>query len=301
MTTPKNPVVAIDGPAGSGKSTVARLVAEALGLPALDTGAMYRAVTWAVLDAGIDPGDAQTVIGLAQSLDLDVGPPVRVGGRDVNDAIRTAEVTAAVSGVAAVPEVRVRLVAAQREWIEVHGGGVVEGRDIGTVVAPDALLKIYLVASEEERARRRQREDDQRADTAPGPMASDRLLGGVSDRHGGPRPPKAGSTPAEGGASGGTPAEGGASSGTPAEGGPSGGTPAEGGTGDTPAEGGAGDLDATQAAIRRRDAIDSGRAASPLAAADDAVVLDTTDLSVDGVVAEVLARYRAALDTAERP
>jgi len=227
MTTPKNPVVAIDGPAGSGKSTVARAVAEALGFPTLDTGAMYRALTWAVLDAGIDPADAPAVIAVAERLDLDVGPPVRVGGRDVNDAIRSAEVTAAVSTVAAVPEVRVRLVAAQREWIEVHGGGVVEGRDIGTVVAPDAVLKVYLVASEEERARRRQRQDD------------------VSEA--------------------------------------------------------AGDLDATQAAIRRRDAIDSGRAASPLAAADDAVVLDTTGLSVDGVVAEVLARYRAAVAAAERP
>jgi cytidylate kinase len=232
--TPKNPVVAIDGPAGSGKSTVARAVAEALGLPALDTGAMYRALTWAVLDAGIDPGDAAAVAALADRLDLDVGPPVRVGGRDVNDAIRTAEVTAAVSVVAAVPEARVVLVAAQREWIEVHGGGVVEGRDIGTVVAPDAVLKIYLVASEEERARRRLRQDD---------------VIEVASEDSGP----------------------------------------------------GSELDATQAALRRRDAIDSGRAASPLAAADDAVVLDTTGLSVDGVVAEVLARYRAALEAAERP
>jgi CMP/dCMP kinase len=238
MTTLKNPVVAIDGPAGSGKSTVARAVADALGLPALDTGAMYRALTWAVLDAGIDPADATAVNAVAGRLELDVGPPVRVAGRDVNDAIRSAEVSAAVSVVAAVPEARVLLVAAQREWIEVHGGGVVEGRDIGTVVAPDALLKIYLVASEEERARRRQRQDDRLSRDA----------------------------------------------------------------GETEGEGeGSGDLDATQAAIRRRDAIDSGRAASPLAAADDAVVLDTTGLSVDGVVAEVLARYRAALETAERP
>jgi CMP/dCMP kinase len=227
MTSPKTPVVAIDGPAGSGKSTVARAVAEALGLPALDTGAMYRALTWAVLDEGIDPGDAPSVVALAERFDLDVGPPVRVDGRDVNDAIRTSDVSAAVSVVAAVPEARVILVRAQREWIAVHGGGVVEGRDIGTVVAPDALLKIYLVASEEERARRRQRQDD------------------VSE--------------------------------------------------------GSGDLDATQAAIRRRDAIDSGRAASPLAAADDAVVLDTTGLSVEGVVAEVLRRYRDALEAAERP
>jgi len=239
-------VVAIDGPAGSGKSTVARLVAEALGLPALDTGAMYRALTWAVLEAGIDPSDAPAVTGVAHALDLDVGPPVRVGGRDVNDAIRSAEVSAAVSVVAAVPEVRVRLVAAQREWIEAHGGGVVEGRDIGTVVAPDAVLKIYLVASEEERARRRRRQDD----VAEGPVA----------------PPPAGGAGAAPGEAGGAPA-----------------------------------LDATLAAIRRRDTIDSTRAASPLAAADDAVVLDTTGLSVDGVVAEVLARYKAAVEAAARP
>lgn len=219
-------VVAIDGPAGSGKSTVARKVAEALGLPALDTGAMYRALTWAVLDEGIDPADAAAVAALAERLDLEVGPPVLVGGRNVNDAIRAADVSAAVSVVAAVPEARVILVRAQREWIAVHGGGVIEGRDIGTVVAPDALLKIYLVASEEERARRRQEQDG--AAEAPG------------------------------------------------------------------------DLDATQAAIRRRDAIDSGRAASPLTAAEDAVVLDTTGLSVDGVVKEVLRRYHAALEAAQR-
>src|SRR2546421_9906282 len=123
MTTPKNPVVAVDGPAGSGKSTVARAVAEALGLPALDTGAMYRALTWAVLDAGIDPADAPAVIGVAQGLDLDVGPPVRVGGRDVNDAIRTAAVSAAGAVVAAVPEGRTPLVAGPPEGIEGHGGG----------------------------------------------------------------------------------------------------------------------------------------------------------------------------------
>jgi len=256
LSTPKNPVVAIDGPAGSGKSTVARAVAEALGLPALDTGAMYRALTWAVLDAGVDPADAPAVTGVAQRLDLEVGPPVRVGGRDVNDAIRTAAVSAAVSVVAAVPEVRVQLVAAQREWIEVHGGGVVEGRDIGTVVAPDAVLKIYLVASEEERARRRRHQDDA-AD-----VADDRLSGGVTDRQAGPRPPEAGAGGAPAGAEG---------------------------------------LDPTLAAIRRRDAIDSGRDASPLAVAEDAVVLDTTGLSVEGAVAEVLARYRAALEGAERP
>jgi len=258
VTVPKNPVVAIDGPAGSGKSTVARAVADALGLPVLDTGAMYRAVTWAVLDAGVDPGDREAVIGVAEGLDVDVGPPVLVGGRNVNDAIRSAEVTAAVSAVAAVPEVRVRLVAAQREWIEVHGGGVVEGRDIGTVVAPDAVLKVYLVASEEERARRRQRQDD--VAEAPG-ADSGPLLEGVTHADGAPHAPEGR---------------------------------------------GAGEADdrsalaATLEAIRRRDTIDSTRAASPLAVAADAIVLDTTGLSVDGVVAEVLSRYRAAVADAER-
>src|SRR5690554_5179930 len=106
MTTPKNLVVAIDGPAGSGKSTVARKVAEALGLPALDTGAMYRALTWAVLDAGIDPSDTAAVIDLAHRFRLDVGPPVIVDGHDVTEAIRTPAVSQAVSVVAAVPEVR---------------------------------------------------------------------------------------------------------------------------------------------------------------------------------------------------
>lgn len=259
MSTPKNPVVAIDGPAGSGKSTVARRVAEALGLPALDTGAMYRAVTWAVLDGGLDPTDAAAVTAVARAIDLDVGPPVLVGGRDVNDAIRTAEVSAAVSLVAAVPEVRALLVAAQREWIEVHGGGVVEGRDIGTVVVPDAVLKVYLVASEEERARRRLRQDDV-VETADATPVRGGLLELSTDREGGSDAPKAGGTPdAESSAA----------------------------------------FDTTLAAIRRRDAIDSGRAASPLAVADDAVVLDTTDSSVDGVVAEVLARYRAVVSAVD--
>ena len=141
-------------------------------------------------------------------------------------------VSATVSVVAAVPEVRVGLVRAQQEWIAVHGGGVVEGRDIGTVVAPDALLKIYLEASEEERARRRLRQDESAEVAEPDEEAG---------------------------------------------------------------------LAATQAALRRRDSIDSGRAASPLAVAEDAVVLDTTGLSVEGVVDEVLRRYRAALETAECP
>jgi cytidylate kinase len=211
-----NPVLAIDGPAGSGKSTVARSVAAALGLPVLETGAMYRAVTWAVLREGIDPGAEAEVALLAGKLRIEAAERVTLDGEDITEAIRSAEVTAHVSAVAAHPEVRTILVAAQRAWIAGHGAAVVEGRDIGTVVAPDAVLKVYLAASDEERARRRHRQD----------------TGALSD------------------------------------------------------------TDATLDDIRRRDLIDSTRADSPLAVADDAVVVDTTDCTPDQVVAEVVGLYR---------
>jgi CMP/dCMP kinase len=211
-------VLAIDGPAGSGKSTVARAVAGQLGLPILETGAMYRALTWAVLADGCDPDDGDAVAALAGRVRIEVADGVLVDGKEVTADIRTPEVNAAVSAVSAVPDARVALIARQRAWIDVHGGGVVEGRDIGTVVAPDAVLKIFLVASEEERARRRLAQD-QREET----------------------------------------------------------------------------LSETRAAIRRRDTLDSGRATSPLVAAADAVVLDTTGRSVDDIVAEIIDRYRAAL------
>jgi cytidylate kinase len=152
-------VVAIDGPSGSGKSTVARAVADALGLDVLDTGAMYRAVTLAALDAGVDPGDADAVSALARAARLEVGETVHLDGRDVTVAIRSPEVTAAVSAASAHPQVRDELVARQRAWVDEHGGGVVEGRDIGTVVFPDAPVKVYLDASDAERARRRQRDE----------------------------------------------------------------------------------------------------------------------------------------------
>lgn len=152
-------IVAIDGPAGSGKSTVSRAVAERLGVERLDTGAMYRAVTWAALDRGIDLADAPAVAAVARDALLEVnGSGVRIDGRDVTEAIRTPEVSRAVSVVAATPEVRRHLVERQRRWAADHGGGVVEGRDIGTVVFPDATLKVYLTASPEERARRRHEE-----------------------------------------------------------------------------------------------------------------------------------------------
>lgn len=156
-------VVAVDGPSGSGKSTVSRRLAAALDAQYLDTGAMYRAVTWAVLEAGIDPHDAEAVAKVAGEIDLEVGtdpadPFTRVGGASVDRAIRGPEVTGAVSAVAAVPWVRQLLVAQQRKIIAAAGRIVVEGRDIGTVVAPDADLKVYLTASADARARRRSAE-----------------------------------------------------------------------------------------------------------------------------------------------
>jgi CMP/dCMP kinase len=151
-------VIAIDGPSGSGKSTVAKAVAARLGLAYLDTGAMYRAVAFAAIRREIDPEDAPTVAELARQIDLEVGDKVLVDGADATIEIRGPEVTRAVSTVAANPEVRSEMVLRQREWAESHDGGVVEGRDIGTVVFPSASLKVYLTAAENERANRRSRE-----------------------------------------------------------------------------------------------------------------------------------------------
>lgn len=206
-------VLAIDGPSGSGKSTVAREVGTALDLPVLETGAMYRAVTFAALAQGLAPDDGDALAALAARLRIEVDDGVRVDGVDVTDDLRRPEVTDAVSAVAAVPGVRTALVARQREWIVSHGGGVVEGRDIGTVVAPDAALKVFLVAEEGERAARRHTQEH--------------LLG----------------------------------------------------------------LEATRQDLQRRDALDTARAASPLAVAADAVVVDTTGRSIDQVVAEVVALF----------
>ncbi|MFC7643348.1 (d)CMP kinase [Streptosporangium lutulentum] len=149
----------MDGPSGSGKSSASRGVARALGLRYLDTGAMYRAVTWWMLERGVDLTDPAAIAARALDPVLTMGtdpdaPAVAVDGADAAGPIRTSEVTAAVSAVSAVPEVRRRLVAEQREIIGL-GGIVVEGRDIGTVVAPDAPVKIYLTASAEARALRR--------------------------------------------------------------------------------------------------------------------------------------------------
>jgi len=158
VTGPSLRVIAIDGPAGAGKSTVSRRLADALGLQRLDTGAMYRAVAWSALTQGVDPADAGAVAGIARTAVIEVGERVTAGGVDVTEAIRSPEVNRAVSAVAANPEVRRELVDRQRRWVVDHGGGVVEGRDIGSVVFPDASLKIYLTASPEERARRRSEE-----------------------------------------------------------------------------------------------------------------------------------------------
>lgn len=151
-------VIAIDGPAGSGKSTVAREVAARLGLDYLDTGAMYRAVAYEAIRRGIEPEDAPTVAELARQMEVSVGDKVIVNGTDATVEIRSPEVTRAVSIVAANPGVRTEMVLRQREWADKRGGGVVEGRDIGSVVFPHAQLKVYLTASEGERASRRSRE-----------------------------------------------------------------------------------------------------------------------------------------------
>lgn len=200
-------VIAIDGPAGSGKSTVARLLAERLALDYLDTGAMYRGVAFAALRRGIDPADADLVARMAQDLDLQVSTDgTRVDGVDASIEIRGPEVTRAVSIVASNPAVRREMVSRQREWARQRGGGVLEGRDIGTVVFPDAELKVYLTASPEVRAERRSRE--------------------VTDL----------------------------------------------------------DYHTVAADLARRDALDQGREVDPLRGADDAVVVDTTDRTIDQVL-----------------
>jgi cytidylate kinase len=177
-------VVAVDGPSGSGKSTVSRRLAVRLGACYLDTGAMYRAVTLAVLRADVDPHDTESVTKVASSVELLVGtdpeaPHIALDGEQVDVEIRSTAVTAQVSAVAAVPGVRRILVDRQREIIAAARGDrgiVVEGRDIGTVVAPDADLKVYLTASPGERARRRSVEQDAELDATAADLARrDRL------------------------------------------------------------------------------------------------------------------------------
>jgi cytidylate kinase len=148
-------VIAIDGPAGAGKSTVARAVAAELGFTYLDSGAMYRCVALAALEAGAPLDDGEALGALAEGLEIGFdGPRVLLGAREVTEDIRSPEVTAAASRVSVHPRVRAAMVARQRRLIAA-GRYVAEGRDIGTVVSPDAPLKVFLTASEEERARRR--------------------------------------------------------------------------------------------------------------------------------------------------
>jgi cytidylate kinase len=207
-------VIAIDGPGGSGKSTIARAVAAALGVSYLNTGAYYRAATIAALRGGGDVSDPASLVAPVAAADFDFdGERMLLDGADVSEATRSPEVTANVSLVSAVPEVRRLMVARQRAWVERRGGAaVVEGRDIGTVVFPDAGVKVFLTASEEERARRRSRDAEAAGD----------------------------------------------------------------------------DEQRVAAQLRRRDRIDSTREVSPLAPADDAVVIDTTGYDAEEVVAIVL-------------
>ncbi|MCP3821965.1 (d)CMP kinase [Streptomyces sp. A3M-1-3] len=214
-TAPAAVIVAIDGPSGTGKSSTSKAVAAKLGLHYLDTGAQYRAITWWMITNGVDVDDVGAVATAAAKPSIESGtdpaaPTITVDGLDASGPIRTQEVTSKVSAVSAVPEVRTRITELQRSIAATAEGGiVVEGRDIGTTVLPDADLKVFLTASPEARAARRS-----------GELKGKDALG----------------------------------------------------------------LAATQDALIRRDAADSGRKASPLAKADDAVEVDTTELTLEQVI-----------------
>jgi cytidylate kinase len=212
-------IIAIDGPAGSGKSTVSRGVAAALGLPTLDTGAMYRSVALAAMESGVDLGDGDAVAAVARdaTIALEEGT-VTLAGRDISATIRGPEVTATVSQVSSHPAVRAVLVDRQRAWVAAHDGGVVEGRDIGTVVLPDAPLKVFITARDDVRAARRQRDE----------VAAERTVA----------------------------------------------------------------VDHVRDALTARDRADGtlGRATRPEDAAPDAVVIDTSDISAEDVIADIVRR-----------
>ena len=217
-------MIAVDGTAGSGKSSTSRGVATRLGLRYLDTGAMYRAMAWHQLQSGVDVNDADAVARHAESAVIESGtdpeqPTIRLGGADVSTEIRSDSATAAVSAVSAVPRVREILVAQQRAIIG-RGGIVVEGRDIGTVVAPDAAVKVFLSADPAARAERRSAE-----------------LVANQQR----------------------------------------------------------DLAAVEASLRRRDAYDSGRSTAPLSIPADAVVVDTTAMTLDEVIEHIVTITRERL------
>jgi cytidylate kinase len=159
-------VIAIDGPAGSGKSTVAKALAERLGWSFLDTGAMYRAITAEAIIKGVDPSDADAVALIASMANVETIPRVLINGRDVTDIIRTPEINQAVSAVAAIPTVREQMVERQRMFAaDQPVGTVVEGRDISTVVFPSATLKVYLDADVSERSKRRGDENEAELDS----------------------------------------------------------------------------------------------------------------------------------------
>ena len=207
-------VVAIDGPAGAGKTTIARAVAEALGWDYLDTGAMYRAIALEALQQGVEPDDSARLAAVARAADVRCADgAILLGDRDVSDRIRERDVTRIVPAVAAHPAVRASLVARQRQAADT-GDVVMEGRDIGTVVVPDAVVKVFLTASLEERARRR----------------AEQLGLDLSDRA----------------------------------------------------------LADTRATIAERDAADSGREASPLQKAPDAVQIDTTNKTIPEITDEIV-------------
>ena len=219
--------VAIDGPASSGKSTVAKIIAKRFGYVYCDTGAMYRSVTWAALENGIDVSDTKQVIDLARRIKItfEPGQPdqrVFVDGHEVTKDIRTEKIAANVSAVAAIPEVRAQMVEQQRQ-IAQAGGIVMDGRDIGTTVLPDAQVKVFLVARAHERARRRYEENLQK---------------GLATQS----------------------------------------------------------LDELEAAIKLRDQKDSTRKVSPLTQAKDAILIDTTSLTIDQVVDEISALIKKNQD-----
>lgn len=220
-------IIAIDGPSGAGKSTVAKAVAKTLGFSCLDTGAMYRAIAWWALQNGVALDDAETLGAAAREHEIsfghDAGDPVPrrvfLDGTEITDEIRTGEIDRAVSPVSSIPAVREALVEQQRR-IGNAGDYVVEGRDIGTTVFPDARVKVFMTATPEERAHRRVRQNVDR---------------GVGDI----------------------------------------------------------DYESVLADIRRRDEIDSSRDASPLRAADDAMIIDTSDLFIEQVIARICTLAKA--------
>jgi cytidylate kinase len=226
MSDPGPPVIAVDGPAASGKGTIAQGVAQALGFHYLDSGSLYRLVALKALGAGVPldngPRLAQAAAGMATAY---TGERIELDGVDVTTALRSPAVSAAASQVAVFPEVRRTLLARQRAFRR-PPGLVADGRDMGTVVFPDALLKVYLTASAEERARRRYKQLIEKGNPV--------TLAGLLRE------------------------------------------------------------------IRERDARDSARAAAPLRAAADAIVLDTTDMSIDASIAYVVERFRALREQSER-